>query len=270
NLPAGFLAREVGLSRCIGVMEACGVALPPSAAARGGLSIVLGGVETNLLSLTNAYATIGRGGVRMPTRYFVDESAQEMRVLEELTCKWLDRMLSSRRYPPVGRSANEISWFMRKTGTSAGKRDAWAVGHNGKFAIGVWVGRFSGMGDEAFVGATAAEPLLAELFDLALVRVDGEPDEPKPLLVRFPLDMPKASAEKLHILFPEDGATYQGTPGHVTLIPRVTRGSGLQWFLNDRLLDGDALARLEVGKGSYVLRCLPSEGGGAAVRFRVR
>jgi membrane carboxypeptidase/penicillin-binding protein PbpC len=159
---------------------------------------------------------------------------------------------------------------MRKTGTSAGKRDAWAVGHNGRFAAGVWVGRFSGMGDEAFVGAVAAEPLLADLFDLSLVRVDTEPSQPDPLVVRRPLELPKAVGEKLAILFPEDGATYQAMTGHVVLQPRATANGDLQWFLNDCLLDDDAVSRLEVVKGAHVLSCLPASGDGATIRFRVR
>jgi len=270
NLPAVFLAREVGLARCLGVMEACGVKLPADAAARGGLSLVLGGVETNLLSLTNAYATIGRGGVRMKLRFFADEKNESFRVLQVRTCAWLDRMLSSRRYPPAGRSPREISWFMRKTGTSAGKRDAWAVGHNGKYAAGVWVGRFSGMGDEAFVGAVAAEPLLADLFELSLVRVDAGPVAPDPLVVQRPLELSKSVGEKLAILFPEDGATYQAMTDHVVLQPRATAKVDLQWFLNDRLLDDHAVSRLEVMKGTHVLSCLPASGDGATIRFRVR
>jgi penicillin-binding protein 1C len=251
-------------------MQACGVHLPADAAARGGLSLVLGGVETNLLSLTNAYATIGRGGKRMTPRFFADESVETSQVLEPLTCTWLDHMLSSRRFPPIGRSAGEISWFMRKTGTSAGKRDAWAIGHNGKYAAGVWVGRFSGMGDEAFVGATAAEPLLADLFDLSMVSVETDPPKPTPLVVRRPLARPKAATREVAILFPEDGATYQAISNQVVLFPRASRANGLKWFLNDQLLDEKALARMAVGKGSHVLRCLPEVGDGAFICFSVR
>lgn len=270
NLPAVYLAREVGLARCLGVMEACGVKLPADAAARGGLSLVLGGVETNLLSLTNGYATIGRGGLRMMPRFFADEPIATSPALQASTCAWLDHMLSSTRFPPAGRSSNEISWFMRKTGTSAGKRDAWTIGHNGKYAAGVWVGRFSGMGDESFVGASAAEPLLADLFDLPMIRVENAPPTPPPLVVSRPLPPPAPAGQKLAILFPENGATYQATTSQLVLLPRATQDGPLRWFLNDRLLDDQSLARLEVGKGAHVLQCLPLEGEGASIRFRVR
>ena len=159
---------------------------------------------------------------------------------------------------------------MSKTGTSSGKRDAWSIGHNGKFAVGVWVGRFSGMGDEAFVGTTAAEPLLAKLFDLSPIRVDQAPPEPEPLLVRRPLAPSYASKAKLDILFPEDGAVYQATPDFVLLFPKASRPNGLKWFLNDRLLRDDTSSHLKVGKGTHVLSCMPPDGDGTSIRFQVR
>ncbi len=270
NLPAVFLAREMGLTRCIGLMEACGVGLPDDAATRGGLALVLGATETNLLSLTNAYATVGRGGIRVKPRFFADETKQSFRVLQESTCARLDWMLSSFRVSPASRASPGNSWYMSKTGTSSGKRDAWSIGHNGKFAVGVWVGRFSGMGDEAFVGTTAAEPLLAKLFDLSPIRVDQAPPEPEPLLVRRPLAPSYASKAKLDILFPEDGAVYQATPDFVLLFPKASRPNGLKWFLNDRLLRDDTSSHLKVGKGTHVLSCMPPDGDGASIRFQVR
>ena len=57
----------------------------------------------------------------------------------------------------------EDRYFLRK-------KDGWAIGHNGRYAVGVWVGRLSGMGDQAYAGSRSAEPLLARIFDLAHVR----------------------------------------------------------------------------------------------------
>ena len=40
-------------------------------------------------------------------------------------------------------SSSKIAW---KTGTSIGFRDAWAIGVNSKYAVGVWVGNADGEG----------------------------------------------------------------------------------------------------------------------------
>jgi penicillin-binding protein 1C len=58
-------------------------------------------------------------------------------------------------------TAQEIAW---KTGTSFGFRDAWAVGLNSKYVVGVWVGNADGEGRPGLVGRTAAAPLLFDVF----------------------------------------------------------------------------------------------------------
>jgi penicillin-binding protein 1C len=55
-----------------------------------------------------------------------------------------------------------VAW---KTGTSHGYRDAWAVGLFGPYALAIWVGRFDGVGNPAFVGVEAAAPLLFQVVD---------------------------------------------------------------------------------------------------------
>ena len=56
----------------------------------------------------------------------------------------------------------KIAW---KTGTSYGRRDAWSIGYNHDYTIGVWVGNFSGQGSPALTGTDIATPLLFDLFN---------------------------------------------------------------------------------------------------------
>jgi penicillin-binding protein 1C len=56
---------------------------------------------------------------------------------------------------------NQVAW---KTGTSWAFRDAWAVGVSGPYVMVVWVGNFDGKGNEAFVGRSAAGPLLFSML----------------------------------------------------------------------------------------------------------
>ena len=51
-----------------------------------------------------------------------------------------------------------------KTGTSYGYRDAWSVGFDGKYTIGVWVGRPDGAPVPGLVGRAAAAPILFDAF----------------------------------------------------------------------------------------------------------
>jgi len=56
---------------------------------------------------------------------------------------------------------SEIAW---KTGTSFAFRDAWAIGVSGPYVIAVWIGNFDGSGNPAFIGRTAAGPLLFQIM----------------------------------------------------------------------------------------------------------
>ncbi len=56
----------------------------------------------------------------------------------------------------------KIAW---KTGTSFGRRDAWSIGYNKKYTVGVWVGNFSGVGVPELSGAETATPLLFQIFN---------------------------------------------------------------------------------------------------------
>ena len=62
----------------------------------------------------------------------------------------------------AGRHLPRIAW---KTGTSYGRRDAWSIGYNQNYTIGVWLGNFDGRGSPALTGADVASPLLFELFN---------------------------------------------------------------------------------------------------------
>ncbi len=64
--------------------------------------------------------------------------------------------------PPVTGSPGQIAY---KTGTSYGYRDAWAIGFDGAYVIGVWVGRPDGAPVPGLSGFTTAAPILFEAFD---------------------------------------------------------------------------------------------------------
>lgn len=66
------------------------------------------------------------------------------------------------------RSNKQIAW---KTGTSYGYKDAWAIGLNSKYLVGVWVGNADGEPRPDLVGVRAAAPLLFNLFRF----LDGRP-----------------------------------------------------------------------------------------------
>ena len=273
NVPAILLLEALGTSRCVGVLNSAGVRLPKNAERIGGLAIAVGAVETTLLDLTNAYATLGRDGRFTKPRLFADEPLDERVVLSKPACRTINAILASTERTPHGGEhvpSGQLPWFMWKTGTSSGRRDAWAVGHNGQFSIGIWVGRFSGAGHEAFVGREAAEPLLARLFSSRLFRTTKVPDPPDELLVIQPLNLiPDASRTLPVIVSPASNSEWLCADGSSALIPVTFRNAEeATWFLNGRPAS-DIRDSLELEPGSYELRCIASTGQATAVRFFV-
>ncbi len=279
NIPAILLTEQVGLPRCLGNLEACGIKLPANAGQRGGLAVAVGALEVSLLDLTNAYATLGRGGIRRGPRLFVDEPDVPVRVLDANVCAAIDEILSSRHRVPAGsedRATPDGPWFMWKTGTSSGRRDAWALGHNHRVAIGVWVGRFSGQGAPEFVGRDAAEPILAELFGLPSLTQNGEPREYR----RWPLPassihraQPKLAS--VQITSPAEGDEFW-CGNDMAIVPvTISQDSQTQdapqsanWFLNGRHI-GSELLSLALKPGRYELRRV-SGNQATSVKFVVR
>ncbi|MEG3584599.1 MAG: penicillin-binding protein 1C [Planctomycetota bacterium] len=257
NVPAILVTEAVGVSKNVAALRKLGLTLPENAAERGGLALAVGGLEVSLLDLTNAYATLARSGVHAPVRLFQDDlKRQEHLVFSPETCAHLNHDLASWRHAPAGMDElppRDRPWFMWKSGTSSGHRDAWALGHNGEFAIGFWVGHFHGEGDPAFVGREAAGPLLADAFT-RLVPATASPPIPEPLVVERPYSFDEDLSDHVgpRIITPAEdlvmecqGAYHQAVHGE---------GEGLHWFLNGKRfeLEGEHV-RLEPGSHRLVL-----------------
>ena len=257
NVPAILVTEAVGVAKNVAALRKLGLSLPENATERGGLALAVGGLEVSLLDLTNAYATLARSGAHAPVRMFQDDQErQEHLVFSPEICAHLNHDLASWRHAPAGMDElppRDRPWFMWKSGTSSGHRDAWALGHNGEFAIGFWVGHFHGEGDPAFVGREAAGPLLADAFT-RLVPAALPPPTPEPLAVERPYAFDEELSDHVgpRIITPAEdlvmecqGAYHQPVRGE---------GEGLHWFLNGKRfeLDGEHV-RLEPGSHRLVL-----------------
>jgi penicillin-binding protein 1C len=135
-----------------------------------GLALVLGGAEVTMQELVQLYAMLANGGKLKPLRMMHQEVPPESEIQllsAEAAFITLDML---RDNPPPNHadlpgSLKKPSWIAWKTGTSYSFRDAWAVGVSNRWVVAVWVGHFNGRGNPAFVGRTAAGPLLFDLLN---------------------------------------------------------------------------------------------------------
>lgn len=124
-----------------------------------GLSLILGGAEGTLEDITGIYA-------RMSASY--QSSVKGFPLNDKCALWWTFDALKEVNRPDeidfhlIG-SVRKIAW---KTGTSYGFRDAWAVGVNSDYAVGVWVGNAMGQGVAGITGARTAGPVMFDIFNL--------------------------------------------------------------------------------------------------------
>jgi penicillin-binding protein 1C len=76
-------------------------------------------------------------------------------------------------FPVSWQSTEHLPKIAWKTVTSYGRRDAWSIGYNKHYTVGVWAGNFSGLGVPDLSGANIATPLLFKIFNT----IDYDPDE---------------------------------------------------------------------------------------------
>lgn len=133
-----------------------------------GLSLALGGGEVTMEELARLYVMLGNEGRLIALRYVEQEVSPSAApaataMLSPEAAFITVQMLQTNPRPDTGQPASPpVAW---KTGTSWGFRDAWSVGLVGRFVLLVWVGRFDGGSNAAFVGVRSAAPLFFRIVD---------------------------------------------------------------------------------------------------------
>ncbi|WP_299098401.1 penicillin-binding protein 1C [uncultured Winogradskyella sp.] len=188
NVPIVRMLQEFGLDRFYHYLKALKLKDLKYNANHYGLSLVLGGAESNLWDLCKSYAAMASTLNHFndnSSQYFTNEFCQPIYnsnntidlgkqttqkdvfdaasiYLTFESMKQVNRPESDESWEYYD-SSQEIAW---KTGTSFGFRDAWAIGTTKDYVVGVWVGNADGEGRPGLVGVQTAAPVLFDVFDL--------------------------------------------------------------------------------------------------------
>lgn len=169
NIPAVRELARQGVGPFVNRLAGAGFRTIAASREHLGLSLILGGCGVTLAELTRAYSMFAREGRLQRLRFFSGETDGEGSALMTSATAWLvTDILSGHDRPDLPaelRATSRLPRFAWKTGTSYGKRDAWAIGWNARYTIGVWMGNFSGLGAPRLSGTEMAVPLLIDLFD---------------------------------------------------------------------------------------------------------
>jgi penicillin-binding protein 1C len=163
NVPAVAVLDKVGASRFSARLAQAGGTLVLPKGEAPGLAMALGGVGITLEDLVRLYAGLARGGTTLALTERQDETApapQPRRLMEPVAAWYVGNILLGTP-PPENAVGHRIAF---KTGTSYGYRDAWSVGFDGRYTIGVWVGRPDGAPMPGLIGRNVAAPILFDAF----------------------------------------------------------------------------------------------------------
>lgn len=161
NVPAVTVLQRLQPANFVARLRNAGVTITFPEQAAPNLSVILGGAGTTLEDLVRGFTALARGGVTIKPRFTAQDPVEERRLLS-VGAAWIVQRILQELPPPEGSiNRTAIAW---KTGTSYGFRDAWAVGVNDAYSVGVWAGRPDGTPLPGRFGAVAASPLLFDVF----------------------------------------------------------------------------------------------------------
>ncbi|QRM88600.1 penicillin-binding protein 1C [Lacinutrix sp. WUR7] len=187
NVPAVRMLQEFGLDRFHHYLKELKLKDLKYNANHYGLTLVLGGAESNLWDLCKSYASLSstvNHYSENSSQYFTNEfceptflASEEIDFGKKTSDKTLfdaaSIYLTYESLKEVNRPESDESWeffdgskqIAWKTGTSFGFRDAWAIGTTKDYVVGVWVGNADGEGRPGLVGVQTAAPILFDVFD---------------------------------------------------------------------------------------------------------
>ncbi len=188
NVPAVRMLQQFGLDRFHYYLKELQLKNISYNADHYGLSLILGGAESNLWDLCKTYAAFSSTLTHFgdnSSQYYTNEFCEPTFISNKnvdfgrLTAEktifdagsiYLTYESLKEVNRPEGEenweffdSSKEIAW---KTGTSFGFRDAWAIGSTKDYIVGVWVGNADGEGRPGLIGTTSAAPILFDVFNI--------------------------------------------------------------------------------------------------------
>ena len=290
NVPAVRLLDAVGPARLLMRFRRADVRpiLPDNEAP--GLAIGLGGLGITLTDLVQLYAALANSGkpVKLGDGVHAEPAVIAGDPLLDPVATWNVADVLSGVIAPAGSRQRGIAY---KTGTSYGYRDAWSVGFDGRYVLGVWIGRPDNAAVPGMAGYASAAPILFEAFNRSGIAISRLPSAP-PGAVRIaqaelPISQRRfattagglvvAGAREAapQIVYPPEGARVElgtsatGTPQPLTLKLQGGRAP-FRWLANGKPMEDLSRRRttqwMPDGAGYSTLTVVDAAGRAASVR----
>lgn len=184
NLPAVQVLEAYGPKRFAAQLRNIGLDLRFPQGSEPNLSLILGGGGARLDQIVAAYSAFARHGRAAQLRLQPEQPLVERPLMSAGAAWIIRRILAGEAQPQPDATLPAIVPLAWKTGTSYGYRDAWAVGINPRYVIGIWTGRPDSTPVAGQFGLGSAVPLLNQVNNLlqasSAVQQARLPVDPRP------------------------------------------------------------------------------------------
>ncbi|PKL85789.1 MAG: penicillin-binding protein 1C [Ignavibacteriae bacterium HGW-Ignavibacteriae-1] len=172
NIPAVNLMKQVGTKNFVEFLDDNHLSGLVRKNRDLGLSMILGGCEVRLDELTALYSSFARAGYAVIPKYLLKSKKNLLnrRAFSSESSYMIAEILSKPERPDFGLFASSVIGLPPlafKTGTSQGRRDAWAIGFNERITIGVWLGNFDAAPSQHLTGSNVTIPILFDILRIA-------------------------------------------------------------------------------------------------------
>lgn len=189
NIPALKTIAYVGSGNYLTTLRHLGFASLNQSADVYDEGLALGNGEVTLLELVQGYAVLAKHGLFFPLRATFDNHREKSKQIfsaeaSSLIANILSDPWARRLEFGTGSVLNLPVQTAAKTGTSTDYRDAWAVGFDSRFVVGVWMGNLDQKPTDGITGSTGPALVLRSIFSELNKREDTAPLYLSPKLVQ--------------------------------------------------------------------------------------
>ncbi len=303
NIPAILTINHVGVDHFLTLLHRLGFENLTKGSDFYDEGLALGNGEVSLYELARAYAALANKGRYHDVQFLTDHpyaTAKQDAVFSPETSSIIGNILSDPRARALefGRDSvlNLPVRTAVKTGTSTDYRDAWTVGYNDRYTVGIWMGNLDRTPMKEITGSTGPALALRSIFHVlnkgrateplylspALVERDvctrpATGDAPCPMRSEYFVDgdiapdvTPAASPQRLELVRPTQGLMMAYDPripqSHQKFrfeLAGLQDGQIAEWTLNGQALDSGKsptyLWPLAKGKQTLSVRVISGE-----------
>jgi len=301
NIPALRTIQFVGTQRYLNTLHALGFSSLDREAAIYDEGLALGNGEVTLLELVTGYTALANHGIYRPLRFLssaLNNQEAPKRIFSDEASSLVANILSDSWARRLEFGTNSIMNMpvqtAVKTGTSTDYRDAWVVGFNYRYVVGIWMGNLDRSPMNGVTGSTGPALVMRGIFSLLNQQQKTAPLYLSPKLMREDICMQVEEnscfmrqeyfikgteiADQKILSQPPRMEFIRPTEGlQIAIDPRIPlaqqklvfeinglqTGDSVEWILNDQNLGHTATGKYlwALQRGQHKLRAVVSRGG---------